>query len=82
MPTRPDTAMEKIINSSKYVSKVKYLEGDSKLKYNLKRCIVEKAKAVVILSNKLTNDANKEDAKTILQAMVIKGYLKSFQKSN
>jgi hypothetical protein len=38
---------------------------------------VEKAKAVIILSNKLTLNPSKEDAKTILKAMVLKNYMKT-----
>jgi hypothetical protein len=43
---------------------------------DLKRCQVEKAKAVIILCNKHSSDANEEDARTILKAMFIKNYLK------
>ena len=43
---------------------------------DLKRCQAEKAKAIVILCNKHSNDANEEDARTILQAMFIKKFLK------
>jgi len=43
---------------------------------DLKRCQAEKAKAIVILCNKQSNDANEEDARTILQAMFIKKFLK------
>lgn len=43
---------------------------------DLKRCQADRAKAIVILCNKQSSDANEEDAKTILQAMFIKKYLK------
>lgn len=37
--------------------------------------MLEKAKAVIILSDKFSFDAEIEDTKTILEAMVIKKYL-------
>lgn len=42
---------------------------------DLRRCQVEKAKAVIIFSDKLSFDVHKEDTHTILQAMVIKNQL-------
>jgi hypothetical protein len=59
-----------------------YLEGDPLVERDLKRSQIDKAKAVVLLCNKQSVDPYKEDAKTILQAMVIKKYLKSQRKHN
>ena len=42
---------------SKYVSSVFYLEGNPLDQRDLKRCLIEKAKAVIILSDKLSFDA-------------------------
>ena len=53
-----------------------YYVGDSLKENDLKRCQIEKAKAVIILCNKQSEDPNGEDAKTILQSMFIKKYLK------
>lgn len=43
---------------------------------DLKRCQIEKAKVIILMCNKQSADANAEDSKTILLAMVIKKYLK------
>ena len=51
-------------------------KGDPLQEKDLKRCQAEKAKAIIILCNKQSGDASEEDAKTILQAMVIKKFLK------
>jgi len=42
---------------------------------DLNRCLVEKANAVVILSDKFSLDAEHEDTHTILEAMIIKDYI-------
>jgi hypothetical protein len=51
-----------------------YLEGNPLESQELKRCQIEKAKGVIIFSDKLSSDAHKEDTHTILQAMVIKNH--------
>lgn len=53
-----------------------YIQGDPLLEKDLRRCQIEKAKAVILMCNKESADANAEDSKTILLAMVIKKYLK------
>ena len=44
--------------------------------------MVHKAKAVIILSDKFSFDAEHEDTHTILEAMVIKNYLSQVKKAN
>lgn len=65
-PTRPDPNTEMDLMSSQYVSSVYYIEGNPLDQRDLRRCLVEKAKAVIILSDKLSFDAQKEDTHTIL----------------
>ena len=67
--------------NKQYVSTVLYMEGNTLDHKDLKRCLIEKARTVVILSDKLTHDASSIDTHTILQAMVIKNYLKANKKS-
>lgn len=43
---------------------------------DLRRCQTEKAKTIVIMCNKQSSDESEEDARTIIQAMFIKKYLK------
>ncbi|CDW84459.1 cation channel family protein [Stylonychia lemnae] len=77
MPQRPDPTFEMELMQSKYATSVFYIEGNPLDQRDLRRCLVEKSKAVVILSDKLSFDTQKEDTHTILQAMVIKNYLSS-----
>ena len=56
------------------------LEGASSNDEDLVRCLVEKAAAVIILSDKFSFNAQHEDTKTILEAMIIKKYLGSLKK--
>ena len=74
--TRPDKKMEYMLDSSKYISKVHYIEGNPHEKETFSRAKLDKATNVVIMCNNLTSDPSKEDANTILQTMVIKKYLK------
>ena len=76
-PYRPDPSIELELMKSKYTSSVFYIEGNPLDQRDLRRSLIEKAKAVIILSDKLSYDAQKEDTHTILQAMVIKNYLNS-----
>ena len=54
---RPDAVVEMDLMSSPYFSSVYYIEGNPLDPRDLKRCLVEKAKAVIILSDKLSFDA-------------------------
>jgi hypothetical protein len=80
-PSRPDRKMESLLQSSKYISKVHYIEGNPHDKKTFNRAELDKATNVVIMSNILTNDPVKEDANTIIQAMVIKKFLKQHDNS-
>lgn len=82
LPHRPDFHMENLIRIPSIASNVFYIQGDPLQEKDLKRCQVEKAKAVIILCNKQSGDATEEDAKTILRAMVIKKYLKMHNAAN
>ncbi len=63
-----------------YIQKLQYIEGTIQEKNHLNRCSVEKAEAVIILSDKFSFDADLEDTQTILQAMIIKNYLNNMKK--
>lgn len=76
LPHRPSPDTEMRLMHKNYASTVLYMQGNTLDHKDLKRCLLEKAKTVVILSDKLTYDAQKIDTHTILQAMVIKNYLK------
>ena len=66
----------------KYVGKLFYVEGTTQDQFHLRRCLVEKAEAVIILSDKFSFDADFEDTGTILQAMIIKNYLNQVKKQS
>ena len=66
--------MEQLLKHPDYISNVFYLEGDF-TPYNLRRAQLDKAQAIVILSDVLSPDPTKEDANTIIKVMVITKYL-------
>ena len=70
-----------VLKNPEFGRNVFYIQGDPQKETDLKRCQIDKAKAVIILCNKHSSDPNEEDAKTILLAMFIKKYLKH-NKSN
>jgi potassium large conductance calcium-activated channel subfamily M alpha protein 1 len=74
-PNRPDPNTEMILMKPKFVSTLQYIEGNSLDPNDLKRALVQKAQAVIILSDKFSFEAEHEDTHTILEAMVIKNYL-------
>jgi hypothetical protein len=57
------------------------LEGLTSNDEDLRRCLVEKAEAVIILSDKFSFNAEHEDTRTILEAMIIKKYLSTLKKA-
>lgn len=81
-PFGPDKIPELhlIINKSRFMNNLHYLEGSSLDEADLKRCVIEKAEAVIILSDKLSFDPGQQDNYTILQAMFLKKYLNKNQK--
>ena len=75
MPSRPDPATELILIKPSYSTILFYIEGNSLDHVDLSRCLVERANAVIILSDKFSFDAEHEDTHTILEAMIIKDYI-------
>lgn len=80
MPVQPDPNLEIWLQKETYSNEVTILEGVSSNDDDLKRCLVEKAEAVIILSDKFSFNAEQEDTKTILEAMIIKKYLGNIKK--
>ncbi len=76
-PEMPDMLMENLLNSPEHRSTVYYIQGNPLSERDLKRCQAEKAAGVLILCNKHAADPAKEDAKTLLRAIVIKRFLKA-----
>jgi hypothetical protein len=75
MPQRPDPATELLMMKPQYINALFYIEGSTLDNMALSRAKLEKSAAVIILSNKFTYDAENEDTKTILEAMIIKKYV-------
>lgn len=74
-PHHPCPKTEVELNSQRWAGIVRYLEGSPLNESDLFRCQIERAQAIIILSDKLSNDAQREDTNTILYAMMIKDYL-------
>jgi len=70
-----------ILNKNKYLINVQYIEGTPLETNDLERCFIEKADAVIILSDKFSFDADQQDTHTILEAMIIKKYLNKMRKT-
>ncbi len=73
MPQQPDPFMKKLMQ--KYQNKLFYFEGDCMKLNDLERCLFHRAKMIMLLCNKQSDDSAAEDAKTIIQAMGIKKFL-------
>ena len=68
--------MQMVLNSPEYIKHVIYLEGSPQNSIKaLERACVTGAGAVIILNDKLSQDATYSDTNIILQAMVLKNYL-------
>ena len=70
--------MQMILSDPKYIKAVIYLEGSPNGQNSVKaleRAGVTGAGAVIILNDKLSQDATYSDTNIILQAMVLKNYL-------
>ena len=80
MPQRPDPVTELMLLKPQFVSTLCYIEGSSLDSKDLKRCLLNKAQAVIILSDKFSFDAEHQDTHTILEAMIIKNYLSQVKK--
>jgi hypothetical protein len=50
--------MQVILQKNKYMQKVHYLEGTTIESIDLKRCLIDRAEAVIILSDKFSFDAD------------------------
>ena len=61
MDSTPDTTMELILTKPAFISTLYYLEGSTIDKKDLKRCLVERARAVIILSDKFSFDPEQDD---------------------
>ena len=70
VPHQPDSDMKRLIKL--YKNKLFYFEGDCLKLNDLERVLFRKAKMIMLLANKQTDNDTEEDAKTIMQAMAIK----------
>lgn len=66
----------------RFINSLFYIEGSTIDNLALSRAKLEKSAAVIILSNKFTYDAENEDTKTILEAMIIKKYVNQARKKS
>lgn len=80
MPKRPDPETELLMMKPKYMQSLFYIEGSTLDNMALKRAKLEKSACVIILSDKFSYDAENEDTKTILEAMIIKKYVNQMKK--
>ena len=72
MQTKPNEEMKKILDGKPYMNKVKYLAGDPLEHSDLERCKTNKALCVILLADKLADDAEREDDYNITKALFVK----------
>lgn len=76
----PSEEMNNILKMPNFENKVTYIEGNPIYPKDLKRCLVEKAKCCVILSNQFCSNPTLEDQRNILNALAVKKYVRSIKK--
>jgi len=65
-----------ILRQPQFENKVTYIEGNPIHHKDLKRCIADKAKCCVILSNQFCRNPILEDQRNILNALAVKKYVR------
>ena len=78
LPHAPDSDMKRLLKL--YKNKLFYFEGDCLKLNDLERVMFRKAKMIMLLANKQTDNDTEEDAKTIIQAMAIKKHFLLLEK--
>eukprot|EP00347_Sterkiella_histriomuscorum_P011662 403371596 len=73
----PSEEMSIILRSSNFENKVTYIEGNPIHQKDLKRCLADKAKCCVILSNQFCRNPTLEDQRNILNALAVKKYVRN-----
>ena len=73
-PSRPTYDLLMMLQEPEMINVV-YLEGSALISADLYRARADVAVAIFIMTNKFSDDADKEDAKTILQQLSIKQYI-------
>lgn len=69
--------MSLVLKSPQFENKVTYIEGNPIHQKDLRRCLAEKAKCCVILSNQFCRNPTVEDQRNILNALAVKKYVKN-----
>ena len=81
LPRPPDSDMKQLMKL--YKNKLFYFEGDCFNLNDLERVMFRKAKMIILLANKQTDNDTEEDDKTIIRAMNIKKHFMALeQKEN
>jgi hypothetical protein len=75
-PDAPSYEILQILKDPVFSQTVTYLEGNALNDKDLKRAKASSAKAIFIMTNKFSTDADEEDAKTILQQFSIQRFLR------
>jgi len=77
LPRPPTNDMILLMQSTKYLSSLTYIEGSALVEADLKRARLEEADAIFIMTNKFSIKPDEEDAKTILVSLSMKRYMLS-----
>lgn len=73
----PSFEMLQLINENQFALNVMYVEGSALNNRDLRRCCADTSVAIFVMTNKFADNADEEDAKTILQQFSIRRYCQS-----
>lgn len=76
-PNQPSEELKAVIKSSSFESRVSFIEGNAIFGRDLKRCLAERAKCCIILSNQFCQNPHLEDQRNILSALAVKKYVRA-----
>ena len=80
LPRPPDSDMKQLMKL--YKNKLFYFEGDCFNLNDLERVMFRKAKMIILLANKQTDNDTEEDDKTIIRAMNIKKHFMALEQKD
>ena len=73
--SKPNSEMKRFLHEGSYAINLIYVQGNPMFEKDLNRCDIQKAKAIVIMTDKFTMEPHSIDHKNILIALEIKIFL-------
>ena len=70
-PKKPNEELNLVLANSNYESRVTFIQGNPIYPRDLKRCLAEKAKCCIILSNQFCQNPTLEDQRNVISSCLI-----------